>query len=127
MENIMTVSLLFRLNAAFAAMWALQLLFLPEVMFAMYEWESSPELIALGQACGCAMIALALISWNIPGWTTQDGLKKTAMTFAVISVIFLLLQLYQLLVSGAAPGNGMDWASTVITIAFAAMFYSKSR
>jgi len=39
----------------------------------------------------------------------------------------LLLQLYQLLISGMAPGNAMDWGSTVITALFAIGFFMKSR
>jgi hypothetical protein len=36
------------------------------------------------------------------------------------------MQLYQILVSGAAPGAAMDWISTAITIGFAALFFIKS-
>ena len=44
----MSLSLIFRLQAAFAALWAIQLIFLPGMMFAQYQWTPSLELVALG-------------------------------------------------------------------------------
>ena len=123
----MSLSLIFRLQAAFAALWALQLIFLPGMMFEQYQWTPSLELVALGQGCGVAMTALAIIAYQLPNWTTGEQLKNAAKSLAVIAVLFLLLQLYQLLISGMAPGNAMDWGSTVITFLFAIGFYMKSR
>ena len=123
----MSLSLLFRLQAAFALLWAIQLIFLPGMMFAQYQWTPSLELVALGQGCGVAMTALAIIAYQLPNWTTGEQLKNAAKSLAVIAVLFLLLQLYQLLISGMAPGNAMDWGSTVITLLFAIGFYMKSR
>ncbi len=123
----MSLSLIFRLQAAFALLWAIQLIFLPGMMFAQYQWTPSLELVALGQGCGVAMTALAIIAYQLPNWTTGEQLKNAAKSLAVIAVLFLLLQLYQLLISGMAPGNAMDWGSTVITLLFAIGFYMKSR
>jgi len=123
----MSLSLIFRLQAAFALLWAIQLIFLPGMMFAQYQWTPSLELVALGQGCGVAMTALAIIAYQLPNWTTEEQLKNAAKSLAVIAVLFLLLQLYQLLISGMAPGNAMDWGSTVITLLFAIGFYMKSR
>ena len=123
----MSLSLIFRLQAAFALLWAIQLIFLPGMMFAQYQWTPSLELVALGQGCGVAMTALAIIAYQLPNWTTGEQLKNAAKSLAVIAVLFLLLQLYQLLISGMAPGNAMDWGSTVITLLFAIGFYIKSR
>ena len=61
---------------------------------------------------------------------TRSDLQTAILPFmiaTVIAVLFLLLQLYQLLISGMAPGNAMDWGSTVITLLFAIGFYMKSR
>ena len=123
----MSLSLIFRLQAVFALLWAIQLIFLPGMMFAQYQWTPSLELVALGQGCGVAMTALAIIAYQLPNWTTGEQLKNAAKSLAVIAVLFLLLQLYQLLISGMAPGNAMDWGSTVITLLFAIGFYMKSR
>ena len=123
----MSLSLIFRLQAAFALLWAIQLIFLPGMMFEQYQWTPSLELVALGQGCGVAMTALAIIAYQLPNWTTGEQLKNAAKSLAVIAVLFLLLQLYQLLISGMAPGNAMDWGSTVITLLFAIGFYMKSR
>ena len=123
----MSLSLIFRLQAAFALLWAIQLIFLPGMMFAQYQWTPSLELVALAQGCGVAMTGLAIIAYQLPNWTTGEQLKNAAKSLAVIAVLFLLLQLYQLLISGMAPGNAMDWGSTVITLLFAIGFYMKSR
>ena len=123
----MSLSLLFRLLAAFNALWAIQLIFMPGMMFEQYQWTPSLELVALGQGTGVAMTSLAILAYQLPNWTTAEQLKNAAKSLAVIAVLFLLLQLYQLLISGMAPGNAMDWGSTVITLLFAIGFYMKSR
>ena len=123
----MSLSLLFRLLAAFNALWAIQLIFMPGMMFEQYQWTPSLELVALGQGTGVAMTSLAILAYQLPNWTTAEQLKNAAKSVGVIAILFLLLQLYQLLISGMAPGNAMDWGSTVITALFAIGFYMKSR
>ena len=46
----MSLSLIFRLQAAFAAIWALQLILVPGMVFAQYQWGYSAELVAIAQA-----------------------------------------------------------------------------
>ena len=123
----MSLSLLFRLLAAFNALWAIQLIFMPGMMFEQYQWTPSLELVALGQGTGVAMTSLAILAYQLPNWTTGEKLKNAAKSLAVIATLFLLLQLYQILISGMAPGTAMDWGSTVITALFAIGFYMKSR
>ena len=123
----MSLSLLFRLLAAFNALWAIQLIFMPGMMFEQYQWTPSLELVALGQGTGVAMTSLAILAYQLPNWTTAEQLKNAAKSVGVIAILFLLLQLYQLLISGMAPGNAMDWGSTVITAAFAIGFFMKAR
>jgi len=122
----MSLSLIFRLQAAFAGIWALQLVFVPNMVFAQYGWTSSFELVALAQATGTAMAGLAIINYGLPKWTNADQLKTAAKAAALIAGLFGIMQLYQILVSGAAPGAAMDWISTAITIGFAALFFIKS-
>ena len=43
-----------------------------------------------------------------------------------IAVLFLIMQLYQILISGMAPGGAMDWLSTAVTALFAIGFFMKS-
>ena len=97
------------------------------MMFAQYQWTPSLELVALAQGLGVATTGLAILTWMIPNWTTEEQLKNFAKLLMVIAVLFLLLQLYQILVSGMSPGAAMDWGSTVITALFAIGFYMKSR
>ena len=123
----MSLSLLFRLLAAFNALWAIQLIFMPGMMFEQYQWTPSLELVALGQGTGVAMTSLAILAYQLPNWTTAEQLKNAAKSVGVIAILFLLLQLYQLLISGMAPGNAMDWGSTVIPALFAIGFFMKSR
>ena len=123
----MSLSLLFRLLAAFNALWAIQLIFMPGMMFEQYQWTPSLELVALGQGTGVAMTSLAILAYQLPNWTTAEQLKNAAKSVGVIAILFLLLQLYQLLISGMAPGNAMDWGSTVITALFAIGYFMKSR
>ena len=123
----MSLSLIFRLNAAFALLWAIQLVFMPNMMFAMYGWEASTGLTALAQAAGTAMTGIAILSFGLPNWTSEDQLKIAAKSVGLVAALFVLLQLYQILISGAAPGAAMDWISTAITALFAIGFFAKSR
>ena len=129
----MSLSLIFRLNAAFGLLWGIQLIFLPNMMFAMYGWAPSVGLIpyvgliALAQAAGTAMIGIAILSFGLPNWTSEGQLKTAAKSLVLIAVLFTLLQLYQILISQSAPGAAMDWISTVITALFAIGFFMKSR
>jgi hypothetical protein len=123
----MSLSLIFRLNAAFGLLWGIQLIFLPNMMFAMYGWAPSVGLIALAQAAGTAMIGIAILSFGLPNWTSEGQLKTAAKSLALIAVLFTLLQLYQILISQSAPGAAMDSISTAITALFAIGFFMKSR
>ena len=123
----MSLSLIFRLQAVFLALWAFQLLFIPGVFFAQYQWTPSLELVALAQGLGVASTGLAILAYSIPNWTSDDQLKVAAKSFGVSAILFLLLQLYQILISGMAPGGALDWVSTIITALFAIGFFMKSK
>jgi len=123
----MSLSLIFRLNAAFALLWAIQLVFMPNMMFAMYGWTPSIGLTALAQAAGTAMTGIAILSFGLPNWTSEPQLKAAAQSAGLIAVLFTLLQLYQILISHAAPSTAMDWISTAITALFVIGFFKKSR
>jgi|TARA_B110000263_G_scaffold26880_1_gene20504 hypothetical protein len=123
----MNLSLIFRLLAAFNALWAVQLIFMPNMMIAMYGWAPSIGLYAIAQAAGTAMLGLAIIAYGLPNWTSEEQLKTAAKSVGLVAALFVLLQLYQILISGAAPGAAMDWISTAITALFAIGLFAKSR
>ena len=123
----MSLSLIFRLQATFAAIWALQLAFLPSMVFAQYGWTPSLSLVALAQACGTAMAGLAILNYGLPKWANEDQLAVAAKSASFIAALFAVMQLYQILISGAAPGGAMDWVSTVVTGLFALGFFIKSK
>ena len=123
----MSLSLIFRLNAAFALLWAIQLVFMPNMMFAMYGWAPSTGLTAVAQAAGTAMTGIAILSFGLPNWTSESQLKTAAQSAGLIAILFTLLQLYQILISEASPGAAMDWISTAITALFVIGFFMKSR
>ena len=81
----MSLSLIFRLNAAFGLLWGIQLIFLPNMMFAMYGWAPSVGLIALAQAAGTAMIGIAILSFGLPNWTSEGQLKTAAKSLVSYS------------------------------------------
>jgi len=122
----MKLSIIFRLQAAFAALWAIQLLFLPQMVFEQYEWTSSEPLIACAQACGVAMLSLALLAYGLPNWTNEEQLNAAAKFFVIIAALFTLLQVYHIFVSKAAPGSAMDYISLVATVLLGVGFFLKS-
>ena len=89
----MSLSLIFRLQAAFAAIWGLQLILVPGMVFAQYQWGYSAELVAIAQATGTAMVGLAILAYGISNWTSEDQLKVAAKSFGVIAILFLIMQL----------------------------------
>ena len=62
----------------------------------------------------------------MPNWAADEKLGAAAKFFGIISVLFTLTQLYQIFISHSAPGNVMDWISTVITVLFGIGFFMKS-
>ena len=117
----MSLTLIFRLNAVFAAMWAIQLVFVPNMVFAQYGWEATTPLVSLAEACGTAMGSLAIVSWMTPTWTSESGIKKAALWLAVTAVLFVIMQIHQF------QGEITDYVSTAVTALFAIGFYMKSR
>ena len=69
----------------------------------------------------------AILAFGLPNWTSEGQLKTAAQSFGLIAVLFVLLQLYQILISQAAPGGAMDWISTTIAALFAIGLFTKSR
>ena len=61
------------------------------------------------------------------GSTIQYGFTYYGLKGIDVSTASILVQLYQILISGMAPGNVMDWVSTAVTALFAIGFYMKSR
>ena len=117
----MSLSLIFKFNAVFAAIWGLQLVFIPNMVFDQYGWEATLPLESIAEACGTAMGSLAIISWMTPTWTSEDGLKKAALWFAVTAILFVIMQIHQF------QGEITDYVSTAVTALFAIGFYMKSR
>jgi hypothetical protein len=110
---------------AFAAIWGIQLILVPKMVFAQYQWGYSAELVAIAQATGTAMVGLAILLYGMPNWTSENQLKVGAKSFGVIAILFLIMQVYQILISGMAPGGAMDWVSIIITALFAVGFFMK--
>ena len=119
--NNMSLSSIFKINAVFAAMWGIQLVFVPNMVFAQYGWEATTPLLSIAEACGTAMGSLAIISWMTPTWTSEDGLKKAALWFSVTAVLFVIMQIHLF------QGRITDYVSTAVTALFAIGFYMKSR
>tara|TARA_B100000787_G_scaffold169015_1_gene159059 strand:+ start:386 stop:787 length:402 start_codon:yes stop_codon:yes gene_type:complete len=133
----MSLSSIFRLFAAFGTLWAIQLIVFPDMMFQMYGWTDgnlmsssvglSLPLYSLAQAAGIAMLGLAILGLGIPNWTSAVQLKSAAKSFCLITLLFTLLQLYQIFVSQSSPGSTIDWISISITALFMIGFFMKSR
>ena len=69
---------------------------------------------------------VTLLAYGMPNWAADEKLGAAAKFFGIISVLFTLTQLYQIFISHSAPGNVMDWISTVITVLFGIGFFMKS-
>ena len=122
----MTLSLVYRLNGLIGLIWAASMWFTPEMMAAQFQFESTPDMVTMGQYLGTTMLFVSVMFLMLPNWTSAEQLKKATMPLILLQVIYLLVQLFHIYTE-AIPSGGMQYFGVGLTIVFILLFYWKSR
>ena len=100
--------------------------FTPEMMAAQFQFESTPDMVTMGQYLGTTMLFVSVMFLMLPNWTSAEQLKKATMPLILLQVIYLLVQLFHIYTE-AIPSGGMQYFGVGLTIVFILLFYWKSR
>ena len=122
----MTLSLVYRLNGLIGLIWAASMWFTPEMMATQFQFESTPDMVTMGQYLGTTMLFVSVMFLMLPNWTSAEQLKKATMPLILLQVIYLLVQLFHIYTE-AIPSGGMQYFGVGLTIVFILLFYWKSR
>ena len=122
----MTLSLVYRLNGLIGLIWAASMWLTPEMMAAQFQFESTPDMVTMGQYLGTTMLFVSVMFLMLPNWTSAEQLKKATMPLILLQVFYLLVQLFHISTE-AIPSGGMQYFGIGLTIVFILLFYWKSR
>jgi|TARA_B100000809_G_scaffold166932_1_gene164287 hypothetical protein len=118
----MTLTHVFRAQSVFLAIWVVLMWFAPEISHQTSGWETTPNLISLGQFLGTAMLAFTVIFWMMPTWA-GDNLNQPAIIMGVyLNILFFATGVFQ-----AATGAANFDPSSAAMLVLAGLFFWKSR
>ena len=122
----MSLSLVFRLQAALMAIFGIGMLLSPASLMAGFNVGENALAANMMQGMSLMVIAIAYISWQMPNWA-GDNLKSVGMFFALWHVIYLILSVYQMM-TGMFPSDGANLIGNLgPDVIFAILFFWKSR
>ncbi|HAN30435.1 MAG TPA: hypothetical protein DCQ06_02450 [Myxococcales bacterium] len=121
----MTLSNVFRAMAVFMGLWGVGMLLVPETVVGNWNWELTEDLAVMTQFMGTMMVTFAFVHWKMPAWA-GDNLKSAGITFGVIQVLFLALNIFHLAV-GNIPSTAENIGGVVPAAILTALFFVKSR
>ncbi len=122
----MSLSLVFRLQAAMMAIFGIGMLLSPASLMAGFNVGESDLAANMMQGMSLMVIAIAYISWQMPNWA-GDNLKSVGMFFALWHVVYLILSGYQMM-TGMFPSDGANLIGNLgPDVIFAILFFWKSR
>ncbi|SVC19130.1 uncharacterized protein METZ01_LOCUS271984 [marine metagenome] len=122
----MTLSLVFRIQAAMFAIFGFMMLLVPGAMMASFNVAESVVAQSLMQGMSLMVIGMAYLSWQMPSWA-GDNLKSVGMFFAILHVLWIPLTVFQMS-QGVFPSDMANILGNIVPDAvFAILFFWKSR
>ncbi|MDC0963785.1 hypothetical protein OAS32_02345 [Candidatus Pseudothioglobus singularis] len=122
----MSLSLVFRLQAALMAIFGFGMLLSPASLMSGFNVGENALAANMMQGMSLMVIAIAYISWQMPNWA-GDNLKSVGMFFALWHVVYLILSGYQMM-TGMFPSDGANLIGNLgPDVIFAILFFWKSR
>jgi len=122
----MSLSLVFRLQAALMVIFGFGMLLSPASLMAGFNVGENELAANMMQGMSLMVIAIAYISWQMPNWA-GDNLKSVGMFFALWHVVYLILSGYQMM-TGMFPSDGANLIGNLgPDVIFAILFFWKSR
>ena len=122
----MTLSLVFRIQAAMFAIFGFMMLLVPGAMMASFNVAESVVAQSLMQGMSLMVIGMAYLSWQMPSWA-GDNLKSVGMFFAILHVLWIPLTVFQMS-QGVFPSDMANVLGNIgPDVVLAILFFWKSR
>ena len=122
----MSLSLVFRIQAALFTIFGAMMLLAPGAMMASFNVEANAVAASLMQGMSLMVLAMAYLSWQMPSWA-GDNIKSVGMFFAILHALWIPLTLFQIS-SGAFPSGAANIIDNIgPDVVLAILFFWKSR
>jgi len=121
----MTLSLVFRIQALVFALFGVLMLLMPASMMESFGVESSATMAGVLQNMSIMVLAMALLSWQMPNWV-GNNLKTVGMVFAILHVAFMAISFYHMSI-GLFPFDAANIGSALPDAVLAILLFWKSR
>ena len=121
----MTLSLVFRIQAAVFAFFGAVMLIAPAAMIEGFGVESSAITAGIVQNMSVIILGMAYLSWQMPTWA-GDNIKTVGMFFAIVHVAFMVIAFYQMF-TGLFPFDAANIGGSLPDAVLAILLFWKSR
>ena len=122
----MTLSLVFRIQAAMFAIFGFMMLVAPVAMMASFNVGENAVAASMLQGMSLMVLAMSYMSWQMPNWV-GDNIKTVGMFFAIVHVAWMLLSIFQI-TTGAFPSDTANLVGNIgPDLVLAILFFWKSR
>jgi hypothetical protein len=122
----MSLSLVFRLQAALFAFFGTMMLLAPSALMASFNVEGAGIAADIMQGMSLMVLGMAYISWQMPSWA-GDHIKSVGMFFAILHALWLPLTLFQIS-TGVFPAGAANIIGNIAPdVVLAILFFWKSR
>ena len=122
----MTLSLVFRIQAAIMTIFGVMMLAVPAAMMSSFNVGENAMAAEMMRGMSLMVLAIAYVSWQMPTWA-GDNLKTVGMFFAIWHLVYLVLSGYQMS-TGVFPADLANIVgNTGFDLIIAILFFWKSR
>ncbi len=122
----MSLSLVFRIQAAMFAIFGVLMLLAPGAMMSSFNVAESAVAESLMQGMSLMVLGMAYLSWQMPSWAS-DNIKSVGMFFAILHALWIPLTIYQMS-SGAFPSDTTNLIGNIgPDVVLGILFFWKSR
>ena len=122
---MMTLSLVFRIQALVFALFGVLMLLMPASMMESFGVESSATMAGVLQNMSIMVLAMAFLSWQMPNWV-GNNLKTVGMVFAILHVAFMVISFYHMSI-GLFPFDATNIGGALPDAVLAILLFWKSR
>ena len=122
----MTLSLVFRIQAAMFAFFGVMMLAIPAAMMSSFNVGDNAMAAEMMRGMSLMVLAIAYLSWQMPSWA-GDNLKSVGMFFAILHALWIPLTVFQMS-QGAFPSDMANVLGNIgPDVVLAILFFWKSR
>ena len=122
----MSLSLVFRLQAALMAIFGIGMLLSPASLMAGFNVGENALAANMMQGMSLMVIGMAYLSWKMPNWAS-DNLRKFGMFFAILHAVWIPLTFWQISQDVFPAGMANILGNIGPDVILAILFFWKSR